>query len=91
MERTVPISGRVSPSIVKHLAEKAERLGLSLSKVVGMELSNAVDIKATSEEKCELINEKWKSVTGQLINEFSSSPRMQKKMIEFLTKEISKA
>ena len=88
MEKSVPVSGRVSPSVVKHLAEKAERLDISLSKVVGMELSQATDVQANFNRKCEEINSRWKSATGKLINKFASSSKEQKKMVEFLANAI---
>ena len=91
MERTIPISGRVAPGVVKYLTNKAERLEVSLSKVVGMELSGIAESETVLKEKCKLLDQKWRKVTGELIKKFSDTREEQKAMIEFLAKQIEKA
>ena len=89
MKDSVPVSGRVSPAIADMLVQRADNLGLTLSKTVGFILSKSISGKKDEKEKCELINEKWREIVGELINEFSKDNKTQNKMLDFVSKKVN--
>jgi len=86
---TVPVAGRVSPSIKKNLIANAERIEVSLSEMVGIVISDSINNKSVEESKCDVLEEKWHSLVGELIPKFSDNRNKQQQMLDFVTNQIN--
>lgn len=89
MNDSVPISGRVPSAVANALVLKADKLGLTLSKTVGLTLAEAIGRKENESHKCDVVNDRWKEVVGELINEFSGNLKTQRKMLDFVAEKIN--
>lgn len=89
MNDSIPVSGRVPSSVANALVAKADKLGLTLSKTVGLTLSEAIGRKDDENSKCDVVNERWREVVGELIKEFSSNLKTQQKMLDFVAEKVN--